>query len=573
MTAVLPEASGIVSAAFPPTPFAAAAYVLMGEPAAPGQFLVDISAYKGGVAASGGLETVAEIAVADLPIGSSVAVGTATLRYADRDWTGAPGDTMLPNIFYEGRVTTPLVMDAQAPVYPETTRRVQRQFGLIEIINSDGAFDRIIQSYSVDGRQVQVRFGPWQIGMADYSEFAVIADMVATAWTQGEDIVTLSVQDPVYNLDLPIQTNLYGGTGGADGTSDIQGKPKPIAYGQPANITPAFIDPLNLIYQVHDGQILSVDAVYDRGGALTLDPSVGSAGDVATYADLVSATVSASMFATCLAEGLFKLGSSPAGVITADVHGAVLGGGYSDAPDRISLDIFENRSVISSLYIDEGSFIGAAAIAGPVGIYLSQNDTPTATQVLDMVMGSFAGWWGAGIDGKIRASRLLAPENTAPEFFIDQYDVLAVVPEEKPIPRWRQRVAWGHNFTVQRGEDLDVSVTDAKRAFLVESDSIVTSADATLRIRHLVAQDPAIAQTYLVNQADAQTVADYLLALHGVERQILRITTKRLGMRIDLGKCLNFTYPRFGLNGGKNFIVVGRHLDMDKQEVELRLWG
>jgi len=543
---------------------------LISSPDKPGQFLVEIVAYQGSSAASGGAEAIAEIPFSSFPPGSSVATGPVTLRYSDRDWIGEPTDGMQPNVFYEGRVVTPLMMDTQAPLYPENERRVQRQFGMIEILNSDGEFDSIIQALSVDGRAVTVRFGPY---MGRYSDFAVVASMLGAAWQPGEDMITLAVQDQVYTLDLPVQSNLYGGGGGADGTSDIQGKPKPLCYGEVSNITPVFLDPLNLIYQIHDGPVQSVDAVYDRGGALTLDTGVGTGGDVADYAALVSATVGASQFATCLAQGLFKIGSSPAGVITVDAKGDKTGGTYSNQIDDIATWIFEDRSNISASLIDTASFTSAAALGGPIGLYVDQNQTPTASQVIDTILQSIGGWWGAEISGKIKAGRIRIPETTAPDFYFDKFDLLTIAPEQMPIPRWRQRVAYAQNYTVQRGEDLDVTVTDARRQFLIEPYAIVTSSSATLQIRHPIAQDPAVVPTLLVNQSDAQTVCDYLQLLYGAERQIIRVTTKRLGLTVNLGACVNLTYPRFGLDGGKNFIVIGRSLDMDKQEIELRLWG
>jgi len=540
------------------------------SPARAGQYLIEISAYQGSNFSSGGIETIGELALSSLPIGSGVEAGPVALSYADRDWIGEPTDSLKPHTFYEGRAISPLTMEAQAPLYPENERRVQRQFGLVELINTDGVFDQLAQALSVDGRPVTVRLGPY---MGSYSDFTIIAQMLGTAWQLGENTISIAVQDQAYTLDLPIQGNLYSGDGGADGTADIAGKPKPICYGEVVNITPAFVDPLNLIYQVHDGEIESVSAVYDRGGVITLDTSVGTGGDVASYSALVSASVGASKFATCLAEGLFKLGSSPAGVITADVKGDKSGGVYTDTLDGIALRIFEDRSNIDPTLIDTASFADTAALAGKIGVYVSTQDAPTSAQVVSRLIGSVGGWWGAAIDGKVRAGRIRDPRYTEPEFYLDRFDVILIAPEQKPIPRWRQRVAYAPNYTIQRGEDLDVTVTDARRQFLTEPYSVVTKSSSTLPVRHPMAIDPPVLETLLASQSDAQAIADSLQELFGTEREILRVTVKRIGLIINLGACVNLTYPRFSLNAGRNFIVIGRTVDADKQEVELRLWG
>jgi hypothetical protein len=570
MSGVYALGSEVVSESYPPNPLSAAAYVLMRGASTNAQFLIDIFAYRGGVATSGGLETISEIPLADFPAGSDVAVGSFTLRYADRDWVGSLDDTMYPNTFYEGRVSMPFMLDAQAPLYPEEDRRVQRQFGAVEIINSDAALDDIIQSYAVDGRQVQVRFGPY---MGDYSDFAIIADMVATGWQPGEEIVRLPLRDNAYSLDLPLQNNLYEGTGDEEGTAELSGKPKPLCYGQVQNITPVFLVPLHLIYQVHDGRISAVSTVYDRASALTLDTAVGTGGDCADYASLVAASVGASKFATCLALGLFKLGSSPAGVITADVLGDATGGVYRDTIDGITLRILYDRADVDPLVVDEGTIIGTASIGGPVGFYVSQNEPISSSQAISSLFGSIGAWWGASIDGKLRAGRLLNPGTTEPTVFLDEYDIVSVEAETKPIPRWRQRVSYAPNWTVQRGEDLNAAVTDARKQYLAEPYSVVTQADATIQIRHVVAGDPVTVPTLLRDESDAQVIADYLHELHGVERQIFRIVTKYAGLEIDLGDCINLSYPRFGLGGGVNFIVIGRSVDAGRGTVELRIWG
>ncbi len=536
----------------------------------PGQYLIEITALQGGDTSSGGIETIGDGEIASFPIGAEVAGGLADLRYADRDWIGEPNDRFRANVFYDGRAVSPLIMEAMAPLYPEDERRVQRQFGLIDFINSDGEFDKLTKTLSIDGRGVTVRFGPY---MGDYADFVVIASMLGTGWQAGEDKTSLAVQDQVYSLDLPIQPTFYGGTGGADGTADFIGKPKPLCYGAVFNVSPVFLDPLNLIYQVHDGAIKAIDAVKDRGGMLTLDTSVGTGGDVADYAALVAASVGVSKYATCKAQGMLKLGSSPAGVVTVDMRGDNTGGVYVDTIEGIAIRILETRTEIDMALVDTASFHDAVGSSSGAGLYISANDVPTTAQVISSLLGSLGGWWGAAIDGKIRAGRIRDPKTIDADKYLDTFDILNIEPEQKPIPRWRQRVSYAPNYTIQRGEDLDVTVTDTMRQTLAEPYSIVTASSSTLQVRHPMAFDPPVLVTQLADKTEAQAVADALQALFGVEREIIRISVKRIGMTINLGDCVNVTYPRFGLSNGKNFIVIGRSLDADRQETELRLWG
>lgn len=547
-----------------PSPQSSPFVQLVQRPDGNGQYLVEITAYKGGEARSGGLATLAEIPLATIPKGGGVDIGQVTFTYADRDWIGDPDDASKPNAYYEGRVSVPLVMERNMPLLPEEERRVQRQFGMIEIANGDGALDTILQSHAVDGRRVRVLFGP--LGGA-YSSFGVIADVLGTGWDGDSLRVRLGLRDQSYSLDLPLQTNLYDGDGGAEGTSEIEGKPKPLLFGRCRNVTPVLIDPTNLIYQVHDGAIEAIDDVFDRGAALT-----DSAVDVASYAALVSESVASGEFATALAVGMFKIGAVPTGLLTCDVRGDA-DPDYANTLDVIALRILQDRAGLSGTFINTATFAGAAAIAGELGIYISQNETPTTSQVMSALMAATGGWWGAGRDGRIRAGRLTKPEDRSANLYLDEFSIIALAPEDAPVPRWRQRVAYQRNWTEQRGEDLAATVTAARRQFLTEQIRSVSAADVAIRTRHLQAVDPDPLPTLYESSTDAQTLADYLLALHSPDRKIYRVTVKRLGYLIDLGSIVRVTYPRFGLSNGKNFSVIGIREDADRDATLLRLWG
>jgi hypothetical protein len=140
----------------------------------------------------------------------------------------------------------------------------------------------------------------------------------------------ISIRDNAFKLDVPASLNVYGGTGSADGTADMAGKRKPLAFGVVNNITPAQVNPANLTYQVHDGAVNAIPAVYDSGYALS-----GPDADYASYAALAAATITNGHYATAKAVGLFRLGSAPNGLITCDVQGDSGGsGGYITTTGR-----------------------------------------------------------------------------------------------------------------------------------------------------------------------------------------------------------------------------------------------
>jgi hypothetical protein len=218
--------------------------------------------------------------------------------------------------------------------------------GQLVISNEDANYDFLPLSYSIDGRPITIKLGR----MTDpYDNAFQIAKLTAADWLIGVDNITIDLVDFSYKLEVPLQPNVYGGTGGADGTSDLAGKRKPLVFGNAMNISPVSLVPSLLIYQAHDGSMASIDAVYDRAAALT------PAGDVADYATLAAASVTAGTYVTCLAAGLFKLGSNPAGLVTADVKGANSSGYITTTADIVQWALL-NRTALTSSDLDAASF-------------------------------------------------------------------------------------------------------------------------------------------------------------------------------------------------------------------------
>lgn len=121
--------------------------------------------------------------------------------------------------------------------------------------------------------------------------------------------------------DEPLQVDVlaaeYAGTTGAEGGADLKGRVKPWVFGRALGVEPVFIDQIDNVFQVSAyGPIEAISAVFERGASFG-----ASQGDFASYAALVAAPISEGEWGTCLAEGMFRLGAPPAGVITCDVDG------------------------------------------------------------------------------------------------------------------------------------------------------------------------------------------------------------------------------------------------------------
>jgi hypothetical protein len=105
--------------------------------------------------------------------------------------------------------------------------------------------------------------------------------------------------------------NTYAGTGGLEGPPEMRGQYKPRLVGVILNGAPYWLDGPRHIFQIHDGALAAVSAVYDRGMALTY------AGDVV---DILAAGCLPGHFITQLSGGFIRLGSNPAGLVTVDAE-------------------------------------------------------------------------------------------------------------------------------------------------------------------------------------------------------------------------------------------------------------
>ncbi|HUD30607.1 MAG TPA: hypothetical protein VMQ93_17200 [Novosphingobium sp.] len=131
--------------------------------------------------------------------------------------------------------------------------------------------------------------------------------------------ISASVDIEPFNLDL---LAVYKGTTGAEGGADLKDKPKPLALGRPRNVEPVLVNAVSSIYQFSAyGPIEAVEVLYERASAFP-----GASADYPDYDALDAADIDPGHWATCLAEGMIRLGAPAAGVITADIRGHAIGG-------------------------------------------------------------------------------------------------------------------------------------------------------------------------------------------------------------------------------------------------------
>jgi hypothetical protein len=280
-----------------------------------------------------------------------------------------------------------------------------------------------------------------------------------------------------------------------------------------------------------------------------------------------------------LGGGYFRLGSPPAGQVTADVtQGA-------NAAARTAGQLF--AAVLQRAGKLAGSTAGTYSAAdvtaldavnsAVLGDWISEEET--FADVLDRIANSVGAWWGIDRNGVYRIKRFEAPSGTAVAT-ITANDLLRPLmrvtlqgDDSKGIPTWRTKVQYQKNYTVQ-ASGLAGAVTDVRRAFLAQEYREAIAEDATVKITHLLAVE-SIYPTLLASATDAATEAARLQTLRGALRHAYDATVPLNDdyATVDLGDVVTLQHNRYGLSAGVLHRVIGVDPDARNSRITFRLWG
>jgi len=503
-----------------------------------------------------------------LPLGAGprfAVIGSETkVRASDKGFVSGAADDPAHTAF-PARIEAPLEFSATLFDGPEPLGRASTQFGELALANGDAVLDPWL-AYHWEGRAITVKAGlkGWTL-----AQFGVVLEAEAGPPEWDEEELRLPLRDRGARLERPVQQNAYIGTGGLEGAADLAGQPKPLAFGRVLNARPQLLDAGLLIYQIHDGQVQDIDAVRDKGIALT------DAGDLALAAILDPTTVVAGgSFASNLANGLIRLGATPAGQVTADLRGDVSDGVHAATAAAIAQHIVTRRlggaSLDTASQVDGGAFNDLARLQ-PAGLGLFvDGDGPSAAAVLDRLLGSIGAAWSSNREGFLTVRRLEAPG--APVAALGRPEIGRITRLETAAPSWRRRVAYRPVWTVQRDEDLAAAAPDAVRELVGQAARLAEEIDGGVLGANRLARDVALAALYEL-EADARAEALRALALHGPRRDSYELDLAKARFAPLLGLSVRISYPRFGLDAGRDFVVIGEQQGLLSDRKTLTVWG
>lgn len=496
-----------------------------------------------------------------------------TIYVSDRGFVTRPVDSPA-NTHMAPRVKLPASLRRDI-IAPGRTilGRTQARYGDVVITNPDGALDGWFD-YAFDGREFVQYVGDFgSVFPTGYTRL-VTATMDEAAFTEGE--IRIKLRDRVGELDKPVQTTLYAGTGTLEGSSELTGKPKPMLYGYKRHIRPPLVDSSRLIYHINStGDSVTLDygsgfVVFENGVGIPQDTVTG-----ATYsdqADMLANAPAAGTFRVWPAGGYIRLGSSPSGVITCHASTTVDTVGAFWAAIT-ALAATDNVASGIETALD-------AANAGTIGLWIGPDEEPTMAEVLDRALGTIGGWCGTNNDGELTAGVLKDPSNqtatyTFPTGWLDNLRRVPVADSFGGVPCWRARMKWDEKIAFSDSE-IAGSISDGGRAELKQSHAVaIGDSDSSILTKHPLAPDLLLDSLFTSSAVSPSAEAERQFNLRSVKRDrfAFRAPMRSETEAIDLGQYVRIVHPRFGLSAGKNFVIATVAPDTSTGMIDFEVWG
>jgi hypothetical protein len=337
-----------------------------------------------------------------------------------------------------------------------------------------------------------------------------------------------------------------------------------------------------LIYMLNAGAVVSNSVlVYVSGGL------VSRGADYTTLLEMQAVEPEPDTYRlfTSSTAAYVRLGFNPAGQVTVNAAQDAFG----SRADQLVDWIVSNYLGLLAEEINFDDFTAMAAInSAPLGRYVTEE--VTIRDILEYFTMGVGAWFGFDINGVFRTKILVAPSGTPDVVFkrlsgaevaenntVDIVDIVLSTTADfgSGLPNWQVQLQWAPNPTVMQDSAIAQSVQDPRRTNLKTDFKTVTATDLGVLTKHLLAIEYRTMMPTWLGGA-AQIEATRLQALRGVRRDYFTISTQ-IGAGntgdLDLGSIVEIRLPRFGLDAGKLFVILGITTDPSRQMLEYNLWG
>lgn len=471
--------------------------------------------FIGWLNSSSGIRTVLVEAVAN--IGGS----DTTLYLSSRNYTDGAANRTYTAVISGGLSTTEeLNLDGTPSI----------SYGDIEIQNESGVRDGWLE-YIWSNRTANIYVGDPSWPRADFR--LVFAGVVDDIVPRDSNKLALRLRDKLERLNVPLTESTLGGT-----TSN-KARVIPLLFGDAFNCEPLLIDPVNLIYQMHNGAVQDLHEVRDGGTPITT-------------------------FTSNLAAGKFTLTAAPVAQITFTGRGAKPSGTYANTVSALIQYIVTTYGPAATRLSGgdlDATQLAAFASACPqaVGLYASERENVIVLcQRLAASVGAQVVMTSTGL---LRIVRLALPAAGTPttitwaDMDSDKQGQSLLQISQRPAVKASVKLGYARNYTPQTS-GLLTGLPASSVAVLGQEWQSVTSIDSATATAYKLDAAPVLQETCLISQSEATTEAARRLALWKTQRAVYEATCLPHLLLTELGDAITIQHARYGLSAGKTGMVV-----------------
>lgn len=245
---------------------------------------------------------------------------------------------------------------------------------------------------------------------------------------------------------------------------------------------------------------------------------------------------------------------------------------------REVLDVRAAQAGVSWSVEDAQAIDTATGYAG-LGVYLAGGET--IAQALDMALASYTACKWADGSGKLRFTRLFAPESVATGARAGAIDTNALggdlVPALDTAPGLTTQMGVRRNWASFSDGDLVTASLNfplaVRQSMLRGFQQVASTAQPLAGAYRHALYAPPVASCF-DQQADGQAEIDRVAALYTVPRWFYAATVELEALPgLDLGQVWTLTYPKYGLDTGKPVMVIDFEPDLLANTANIILWG
>lgn len=473
-----------------------------------------------------------------------------TIRLADHDWLSAPADAPA-NTRWEGLIDPAgITTVAQLGFWAWDSSAMQAGAAQVRLLDADGQLDDAALS-GLAGETVALQIADLDGSLADATPLARY--IVERLTIDGDGRKTLTLRDAHDALDKQVlNPGIF-----ADDVVGLAGQPQPMSIGAVFNAPVLLTGSDRSVGWLADAP-QAVAVLRDRG-----DPMEWGTFELDTYQQQV------------------LLASPALGPMTAHISSIGVVGGdpsWDPVPATMAQALREvmRRAGITAWSLADATAIDTATGYAGIGYYAAQPVMPRT--VLAAICNSYGAWYWQDGSGVLRLTRIVDPDGLTPVMAIDGADLVGdLVHTPDTAPGLTTRMAFQLNYRPMRDSEFVTDLADVPHELRAQLSApqggIVTAAGAdTLPEQYRAAQQAEPFPSLFWSPADAQAEIDRVVAMYQTVRRNW-VVTLRSDTAPQPGQCCRLTYPRHGLEAGRNLLVRRVEHNPATGDLKLTLWG